>query len=144
MNQQLWVQLALAGAMIGLTTIVQAVLVELANDIRPTIVHRLRGLRRWWLAVMVGAAALWMFVGQIVGVWIWAGLLLGLGAFDSLEQALYFAIVAYTTVGFGDLVPPDEWRILGATIAANGMLGFGVATASLLDLVLRTQNELRQ
>ena len=65
-------------------------------------------------------------------------------AFPDLEEALYFAIASYTTVGFGDLVAPPEWRILGASIAANGMPGFGIATAALIDLVLRTQNELRR
>ncbi len=144
MTHQLVLQLTLAGLIIGLTTTVQALFVGVAVEARPHVSRRMRGLRRWWLAVMVGAASLWMLLGQIVGVWIWAGVLLWLGAFADLEEALYYAIMSYTTVGFGDIVPPAPWRILGATIAANGMLGFGVGTAALLDLVLRTQNELRQ
>lgn len=139
-----WMQLGLAALTIGLTTTMQALFVGVALDLRPRFSRRLRGTPRPWLAALVGGAALWMLLGQSVGVWIWAGLLLGLGAFTTLEEALYFAIASYTTVGFGDLVPPLSWRVLGATIAANGMLGFGVATAALIDLVLRTQNELRQ
>jgi hypothetical protein len=141
---QLWLQLVLAGAVIGATTTLQALFVGLANEMRPHVVRRLRTLRPWWLAAMFGASALWMLLGTIAGVWLWAGVLLWTGAFAHLEEALYFAIVAYTTVGFGDVVAPPDWRILGATIAANGMLGFGIATAALIDLVLRTQNELRQ
>lgn len=144
MTHQLWLQLVLAGAIIGLTTTVQALFVGVAFEVRPHVSRRLRGLRRWWLAVVVSVVALWMLLGQIVGVWMWAGVLLWLGAFAGLEEALYYAIVSYTTVGFGDIVPPAQWRILGATIAANGMVAFGVTTASLIDLVLRTQNELRQ
>lgn len=140
----LWLQLMLAGAVIAAATTLQALFVGLAFEVRPHLARRLRALRRWWLAGLVGAAALWMIVGQIAGMWLWAGVLLWLGAFPHLEEALYFAIASYTTVGFGDVVAPPDWRILGATIAANGMLGFGIATAALIDLVLRTQNELRQ
>jgi hypothetical protein len=144
MTYQLWLQLMLAGLVIGMTTTVQALFVGAAIDVRPHVSRRLRGRPRWWIAGVVGGAALWMILGQVVGVWIWAGLLRAVGAFPALEEALYFAIVSYTTVGFGDIVPPAEWRVLGATIAANGMLGFGVATAALIDLILRTQMELRQ
>jgi voltage-gated potassium channel Kch len=144
MGHQLSLQLALAGFVIGATTSVQALFVGVAIDLRPRVTHLLRGRPRWWIAGIVGAAALWMLLGQVVAVWIWAGLLLAVGAFTGLEEALYFSVVAYTTVGFGDIVPPAAWRVLGATIAANGMVGFGVATAALIDLVLRTQNELRQ
>jgi hypothetical protein len=144
MSQQLWLQLVLAGLVIGLTTTVQALFVGVAIDLRPLVARWLRGRPRWWISGVIGLAALWMLLGQIVGVWIWAGLLLAVEAFATLEEALYFSIVAYTTVGFGDIVPPVDWRILGATIAANGMLGFGVATAALIDLMLRTQMELRQ
>lgn len=141
---QLWLQLAIAGAVIGVATTLQALFVGIAFELRPHVSRRLRALRRWWLATLVGAAALWMIIGQIAGIWLWAGVLLRLGAFADLEEALYFAIASYTTVGFGDVVAPPDWRILGASIAANGMLGFGIATAALIDLVLRTQNELRR
>jgi hypothetical protein len=141
---QLWLQLLLAGLVIGATTTLQALFIALAFEIRPRVARRLRTLRPLWLAAMFGASALWMLLGTIAGVWLWAGVLLWTGAFVHLEEALYFAIVAYTTVGFGDVIAPPDWRILGATIAANGMLGFGIATAALIDLVLRTQNELRQ
>jgi hypothetical protein len=141
---QLWLQLLLAGLVTGAATTVQALFVGLAFELRPHAARRLRALRPWWLATLFGAAALWMLLGQIAGVWLWAGTLHALGAFADLEEALYFAIASYTTVGFGDVVAPPDWRILGASIAANGMLGFGVATAALIDLVLRTQNELRQ
>jgi hypothetical protein len=141
---QLWLQLLLAGLVIGATTTLQALFIALAFEVRPRVARRLRTLRPLWLAAMFAASALWMLLGTIAGVWLWAGVLLWTGAFVHLEEALYFAIVAYTTVGFGDVIAPPDWRILGATIAANGMLGFGIATAALIDLVLRTQNELRQ
>jgi Ion channel len=140
---QLWIELLLAALVIGATTTVQALFIAVAFEVRPRLARRLRTLRPWWLAAMFGASALWMLLGTIAGIWLWTGVLLWLDAFGHVEEALYFAIVAYTTVGYGDVIAPPEWRILGATIAANGMLGFGIATAALIDVVLRTQNEMR-
>lgn len=140
---QLWLQLLLAALSIGATTTVQALFVGVAIEVRPHVTGHIRAIGRWWLSAMFGAAALWMLLGQVAGVWLWTGMLVALGAFAELEEALYFTIASYTTVGFGDIVAPPDWRILGASIAANGMLGFGIATAALIDLVLRTQNELR-
>ena len=140
----LWWQLLLAGVIIGATTTLQALFIALAFEIRPRVVRHLNALRPWLLAGMFAATALWILLGTIAGIWLWTGALLWTGAFAHLEEALYFAIASYTTVGFGDVVAPPAWRVLGATIAANGMLGFGIATAALIDLVLRTQNELRR
>ena len=60
------------------------------------------------------------------GVWIWALSLLEFGAFPNLESAVYFALVAFTTLGLGDMVAPQEWRILSAMAAVNGFLSFGL------------------
>jgi hypothetical protein len=50
-----------------------------------------------------------------------------------VEEALYFAMVAYTTLGLGDVVPPERWRILGAMAAANGFLNIGLLTTLLIE-----------
>ena len=60
---------------------------------------------------------------------LWAGSYLWIGAFDGFEQALYFSLVTYTTLGYGDLVLLDSHRILGAIQAANGVIMFGWSTA---------------
>jgi len=48
---------------------------------------------------------------------------------EALEPALYFSLVAFTTVGFGDLVLEPSWRVLSAIEAANGVMMFGWTTA---------------
>ena len=60
------------------------------------------------------------------------------GAVAGLEPALYFALVAFTTVGFGDMTLTVDWRLLSALIAANGFLLFGWSTAYMVELVRRT------
>jgi hypothetical protein len=68
-----------------------------------------------------------------VGVTLWSALLVYLGIFEEVEDATYYALVAYTTLGLGDVVPPKEWRLLGGMTGANGFLLFGLMTAMLTD-----------
>ena len=67
---------------------------------------------------------------------------MGLGAFDAIEPAFYFAMASYTTLGFGDVLPPVEWRVLGTLIGANGMIGFGLAAAALIELVQQVRSDI--
>lgn len=68
-----------------------------------------------------------------VGVWIWALALRWLGAFVSLEESMYFSLVAFSTLGLGDVLPPKEWRIMAAMASVNGFLSFGLLTALLVE-----------
>lgn len=68
-----------------------------------------------------------------ISVWIWTVAFLALDIFATTEAALYFALVSFTTLGFGDVLLPDEWRLLGGMIATNGFLNFGLVTALLVE-----------
>jgi hypothetical protein len=72
-------------------------------------------------------------ITMAVGVTLWSALLVYLGIFEEVEDATYYALVAYTTLGLGDVVPPKEWRLLGGMTGANGFLLFGLMTAMLTD-----------
>jgi voltage-gated potassium channel Kch len=39
-----------------------------------------------------------------------------------IDSALYFSAVTYTTVGYGDLVLPEQWRLVGGIEALTGIL----------------------
>ena len=85
------------------------------------------------LLVMLVAVCLWVLSVVTIGVWVWATALLELGAFPDLESAVYFSLVAFTTLGLGDVVAPQEWRILSVMAAVNGFLSFGLLTALLVE-----------
>lgn len=70
-------------------------------------------------------------------IWGWAELFVRLGALPNFEEALYFSSVSYTTLGFGDLLLPGEWRLLAGAIAADGLLLFGLSAAFLLETASR-------
>jgi hypothetical protein len=48
-----------------------------------------------------------------------------------------FAFVNYTTLGYGDILPAQNWRLLGPMTAMNGVLLFGWSAAVIYD-ILRT------
>ena len=85
------------------------------------------------LILVLIVAAIWILAQIMAGVWMWAFAMMGLGIFDSLELSVYFSLVAFTTLGFGDILLPEEWRLLGGMAAANGLLNFGLVTAILVE-----------
>lgn len=89
--------------------------------------HRLR------LLVALVAVMLLVLAILTAGVWVWATAFFLAGAFGRFEEAMYFSLVAFTTLGLGDVVPPRAWRILGGMAAANGFLTFGLLTALMVE-----------
>ena len=85
------------------------------------------------LVVLIAGVSLWVLGVITAGVWVWALALFELGAFASLEEAVHFSLVAFTTLGLGDVVPAKEWRLLAGMEAANGFLNFGLLTALLIE-----------
>jgi hypothetical protein len=52
-----------------------------------------------------------------------------------LETAAYFSLTSYTTVGYGDVVLPEPWRLLGPLEAAVGVLMLGWSTGILVAVI---------
>ena len=84
---------------------------------------------------MLVAATLWLLASHSLGVWIWASMFVLLGAIQGLEPAVYFSLVTFTTLGYGDITLNEDWRVLAALCAANGLLLFGFSTAFLVELM---------
>ena len=53
----------------------------------------------------------------------------------SLEEAAYFSIVTFTTLGYGDITLSPPWRLLSGIEAVNGILLAGWSTALLFTVV---------
>ena len=49
--------------------------------------------------------------------------------FQDFETSLYFSLVSYTAIGYGDVVLPQNWRLLGAIQGVSGVLLCGLSTA---------------
>jgi drug/metabolite transporter (DMT)-like permease len=70
-----------------------------------------------------------------IEIWAYAVLFMTLGAITGVEPAVYFSTVTFSTLGYGDIVLGERWRILGAIEAPNGLILFGWSTAFLLSLM---------
>lgn len=93
----------------------------------------LREPHRPKLMLVLVAVSVWVLGVITAGVWIWALVFLAIGALGTLEEAVYFSLVSYTTLGFGDVILPQEWRILSGLAGANGFLNFGLLTALMVE-----------
>ncbi len=75
-----------------------------------------------------------VFLGShTLHIYIWAFSISALGALESLSASIYFALVTYTTVGYGDVTLGPEFRIFGAMASVSGILLFGLTTAFLVS-----------
>lgn len=66
---------------------------------------------------------------------IWAAFYNWRGLFENYETSLYFSLGSYTTIGYGDVVLPEKWRLLGALEGISGVLLCGLSTAFLFSVV---------
>jgi hypothetical protein len=86
--------------------------------------------------LMLSSVMLITLVGNFVQMGFWALLFLFLGEFDTFHVALYHSGVNFATLGYGDIVMSEQWRLLGPLEAANGILMFGVSTAVMTAAVM--------
>src|SRR5262247_2357333 len=56
----------------------------------------------------------------------------------NFESSFYFSAVTYATNGYGDLVLPKEWRMLGPIEGFTGILMFGLSTAFFFIVVSKS------
>ncbi len=97
--------------------------------------HRLvRPLKSAPVAVLL-MTTVTIFAIHTVEIWLYALLYMLLGALGTFEVALYFSTVTYSSVGYGDVLLGEEWRILGAIEGATGLIMIGWSTAFLVSLL---------
>lgn len=92
------------------------------------------GYQRHAFVIDIAVAVTWILLALTTSVWGWAALYMLLGLFDHLEPALYFSIVSFTTVGYGDVVLEPGVRLLAGMTATHGLLTFGLFTAFLVEV----------
>lgn len=131
-------EIAISIAMTAVTVFFHAIVISgLAAAFRATTSPVWGPMRFVRDSAMLSLESLILMAAHAVEVVAWAYLFMLIGAFETAEQAFYFASVGYTTLGFGDILLPDEWRILAGVIASNGLLLFGLSAAFLLESASR-------
>lgn len=125
--------LAVGTVVIGITVLVQTVGLIVLSWTMVRVIEWSR-LHRHALGrtLTLVPAVLGLFFIHTIEVWIWAILYLGLGVTGTFEEALYFSTVTFSTIGYGDIVPPEGWRLLSALEGINGFLLIGWSVAYLV------------
>jgi len=79
-----------------------------------------------WLLIRV---AWLLIVIHMIEIAVWASFFRWHGCLPDMESSLYFSGVTYATIGYGDLVLPQEWRLFGPVEGLTGILMCGLSTA---------------
>ncbi|MGO4387817.1 potassium channel family protein [Microvirga sp. 2YAF29] len=107
-----------------------------------TVVGTARNASKWerrqsqaWLAVVMVVTVGVLMVAHVAEVMTWSLAYAILDAAPGGTDVLYFAFVNYTTLGYGDVLPVERWRLLGPMAAMNGVLLFGWSTAVIFEVL---------
>jgi hypothetical protein len=125
--------LALGTLVIALTVVVHTVGLVVLTRWMAWIVRWFR-LHRHSLGKTVAmvTTVLGLFLVHTVEVWLWALVYVVGGVASGLEEAVYFSIVTFSTLGYGDITPPPYWRVFAALEAMNGFILIGWSIAYLI------------
>jgi hypothetical protein len=91
--------------------------------------------RFWPVTRLLVSVAWWLIVLHLAEIAVWALFYWWQDCLPDAESAFYFSGVTYTTVGYGDLVLPLEWRLLGPVEALTGILMCGLSTGFFFAVV---------
>jgi Ion channel len=106
--------------------------------------HVLRsGVRRentgfWPITWLLIRIAWLLIVIHMVAIAVWAMFFWLAKCLPDMESSFYFSAVTYATIGYGDLVLPKEWRMLGPIEGFTGILMFGLSTAFFFIVVSKS------
>lgn len=85
----------------------------------------------------VSGIVLMIFLASLLESSIWAMVYNLLGVLPDFGSSLYFSIVTFTTLGYGDITLASNWRLLASFEAALGIIVFGWSTAIVMAVVQR-------
>jgi hypothetical protein len=127
-------QLAYILLLLSATLIIHALVItwlsRRARDWAPLFSGRPLGAA--WRMVQIAS---WLILAHLAEITVWALSYTRLGVVSDPETAVYFSLVTYTTVGYGDVVPTEHWRLLAGVEALTGILMCGWSAAFFFSVV---------
>ena len=86
-------------------------------------------------AVMLVALFLGIMFLHLMQTSLWAVFYYTKNLFSDFETSLYFSMVSFTTIGYGDVLLPSKWRLLGVIEGFSGVLLCGVSTGFVFAVI---------
>ena len=128
-------QLLIAWGLMALCVVIHAIGVSIAMRwLRASMAGPRQFWRGIWLFIRLAG---WIVLLHLIQITVWALCYVWTDAMPDLPSALYFSAVTYTTTGYGDLVLPEDWRLVGAIEALTGILMCGLSTGFFFAVVSR-------
>jgi voltage-gated potassium channel len=105
--------------------------------------------KRWQFSFLIILVFSGILLLHVVEASLWALFYYIRGLFSDFETSLYFSLVSFATIGYGDVLLPERWRLLGVIEGISGALLCGVSTGFMFALMnamfqLRMQRQSNQ
>ena len=141
--------LLVAAPVMLLCLLLQCVAVALCLRRYAGFKNRWQGRQPLWIDVLLLTGVMLLtLLCNFMQMMLWAALFVLLGEFQTFGAAVYHSAVNFATLGYGDIVMSERWRMLGPIESAQGILMFGLSTAlmtaAVLDVVKSNMARLRQ
>ena len=140
----MWRQLLVGSAVsicnITIHALVMATVVEMSARIagaRDTVRRSLRLTTVMIVTVSIATVPI-LTAAHYSEVMVWSLAYAIIDAAPTGAEPVYLAFVNYTTLGYGDVIPVERWRLIGPVTAMNGVLMFGWSTAVIFEVLRRT------
>ena len=91
----------------------------------------------WRADLLMGSIVFMLLALHVAEICFWAATLVYSNLAPDWRTAGFFAGNTYTTVGYGNFILPDGWRMLAPIIAISGLFTFGWSGSVLVDFVRR-------
>ena len=139
----LFYQVGAAVLLVVLTLCLQcAGVAALINWLRSLVARDIHDLRMSLSAALVMQGAIGVILLQGLVILLWASCYRWL-CFPTWDSAFYFSATSYSTVGYGDVVLPSKWRLLGPLESMVGVLMCGISVSLMFALITRLVGETR-
>ena len=94
-----------------------------------------RSTTRKHFALLIGSLFGGILVLHLIQTSLWAVFYYAQGLFSDFETSLYFSMVSFTTIGYGDVLLPRNWRLLGVIEGFSGLLLCGISTGFIFAII---------
>ena len=130
----MWTNILIGSLLILFTAFIHTLITRI-------IITIIKGLGRYHLHIHhllhIFMAVLIILLATVIESMAWAFVYLRIGAFEVLEKAVYFSLVTYSTLGYGDIILSEGYRLLGGIEAVNGVIMLGWSTAIVVAVLQR-------
>ena len=94
-------------------------------------------LRAWPIAWLLIRVTWWLLLIHAIEITIWALFYDWWECLPDAGSAFYFSGVTYSTIGYGDVLLPEAWRMLGPIEGLTGILMCGLSAGLFFAVVSR-------